>query len=108
MADAMIAYCTVPDAATGKRIADELVKRRLAACVNRIPGLISTYEWQGEICEDGEDLLLIKTRRDCLDALERTLGELHPYELPELVAVPIDGGSAGYLDWINRNTQHEE
>lgn len=108
MADAMIAYCTVPDATTGKRIADELVKRRLAACVNRIPGLVSTYEWQGEICEDGEDLLLIKTRRDCLDDLERVLGELHPYELPELIAVPIEGGSAGYLDWINRNTQHEE
>ena len=97
---ALLCFSTCPDADTARRIADALVDERLAACVNALPGVASTYRWQGQVERADEVLLLIKTRADALPALQARLVELHPYELPELVAVEA-GGLPAYLDWID-------
>jgi periplasmic divalent cation tolerance protein len=96
----LVCFCTCPDTATAQAIADVLVGERLAACVNVLPGLRSVYRWQGAIERADEALLLIKTVRGQLPALQARVAALHPYELPELVAVEVAGGLAAYLDWI--------
>ena len=96
----LVCFCTCPDTATAQAIADVLVGERLAACVNVLPGLRSVYRWQGAIERADEALLLIKTVRGQLPALQARVVALHPYELPELVAVEVAGGLAAYLDWI--------
>jgi periplasmic divalent cation tolerance protein len=105
--DALIALCTCPDAAVADRIARTLVEERLAACVNRLPGVESTYRWNGAVSVDEEVLLVIKTSRARYAALEARLVALHPYEVPELIAVPIGAGHAPYLAWIAREIQPE-
>jgi len=100
----LLCYCTCPDAASAQAIAEALVGERLAACVNRLPGMHSTYRWQGAVSQDREELLLIKTTAARFDALRTRLLELHPYELPELVAVPVARGHAAYLDWVRAAT----
>lgn len=95
---------TCPDADTAARIARMLVEERLAACVNRVSGVASTYRWKGEIQDDAEVLLLIKTRRERFDALRTRWIELHPYEVPELIALDIAEGLPAYLDWIGNET----
>jgi len=102
-----LVLCTCPDEASAGRIARALVEGRLAACVNVLPGLRSVYRWQGAVEEAQEHLLLIKTCAARLPDLERAVRELHPYELPELVAVPITGGLAAYLDWVRENSRPE-
>ena len=97
---ALACLCTCPDAATAARIAAALVDERLAACVNVLPGVESVYRWEGRVERASEVLLLIKSTRDRLQALTARVVELHPYELPELVAVDIAGGLPGYLAWI--------
>jgi len=99
----LLCYCSCPDAASAQAIAEALVGERLAACVNRLPGIRSTYRWQGEVITDSEELLLIKTTAGCFDALQSRLLQLHPYELPELVAVPVARGHEAYLDWVRTN-----
>ena len=101
---ALLCLSTCPDAETAARIARTLVEEHLAACVNRIPGIHSTYRWQGKILDDAEVLLLIKTTRECFEALRARLAGLHPYEVPELIALDIADGSAAYLDWIASET----
>lgn len=86
-----------------ERIARALVEERLAACVNVVPGVVSVYRWKGAVTRDDELLLLIKTRGEKLDELRARLVALHPYELPEVIALPIAGGHAPYLDWIADN-----
>lgn len=100
----LVIYCTCPDQATAERIAETLVDERLAACVNLVPGLTSIYRWQGQLQRDAEWLLIIKTRRTVYSLLEARLRELHPYEVPEIIALPIQAGSADYLDWIVDST----
>ena len=100
----LLCLSTCPDAETAARIARALVEERLAACVNRLPGVNSTYRWQGEIHEDAEVLLLIKTTRERFDALRDRLAELHPYEVPELIAFEITDGLPAYLEWVARET----
>jgi len=97
----VVALSTVGTAEDAERLARALVERRLAACVNVVPGVVSHYRWQGELQRDQEQLLVIKTRSEQLDALRRALAELHPYELPELVAFEISAGSAPYLEWLD-------
>ena len=97
---ALACLCTCPDAATAARIASALVDDRLAACVNVLPGVESVYRWEGRVERASEVLLLVKSTRDRLQALTARVVELHPYELPELVAVDIAGGLPGYLAWI--------
>lgn len=99
----LLCLCTCPDTASAQRLAEALVGERLAACVNRLPGVLSTYRWQGEVQTDGEELLLIKTTTERFEALKARLLVLHPYELPELVALPLDRGHAAYLEWVRAN-----
>lgn len=103
-----IAFCTCPDADSAARISTALVEERLAACVNRLPGVASTYRWQGRIEQADEVLLLIKTTSERLPALRQRLPQLHPYELPELVVVEATGGLPAYLDWVVAETRPDE
>ena len=98
-----IVLCTVPDAATGEALGQHLVETGLAACVNLVPGLTSIYRWQGKVQRDAEVLLVIKTRHDRFAALSAAVRERHPYELPEIIAVPLSAGLPAYLDWINQS-----
>jgi periplasmic divalent cation tolerance protein len=100
----LIVLCTCPDEAAAERIATALVEERLAACVNRIPHIASIYRWQGKVCRDTEYLLLIKTTRERFEALRERIVALHPYELPEVIAVDIASGLAPYLAWIESAT----
>ncbi len=103
----VIVHCSCPDAQTASRIARVLVEERLAACVQAIPGVASTYRWEGTVRTDAEVLLLIKTTRARLDALKARLPALHPYAAPELIAVDVVGGLDAYLDWIETETAPE-
>lgn len=100
----LIILCTCPDRTTAERIAETVVSERLAACVNIAPGLTSIYRWEGQVQREAELLLLIKTRQAVYPQLEARIRELHPYQVPELIALPIQTGSAAYLNWITDNT----
>jgi periplasmic divalent cation tolerance protein len=99
-AELCVVIMTAPDAACAERLSRALVEERLAACVNCVPGLRSIYRWQGEIQDDAELLLIAKTRRDRVAELAKRVAALHPYALPEVLALPVVGGSSAYLDWI--------
>ena len=96
-----IVFCTCPSSEVADGIATALVEGRLAACVNIVPGIRSVYRWQGKVERDEELLLVIKTHRERYAKLEETIRERHPYELPEIVRVPIDTGLPEYLAWID-------
>lgn len=100
MRDVLVCLCTCPDRVIGQRIAEALVGENLAACVNILPGVHSVYRWHGAVEHADEVLLLAKTTRARMDALQARLLELHPYELPELLAVEAVGGLPAYLDWV--------
>jgi periplasmic divalent cation tolerance protein len=95
-----IVLCTVPDRDCAKQIATALVRERLAACVNIVPGVTSVYRWQDKIETDDELLLLVKTGQESARELQERICSLHPYELPEIIAVPIEEGLPGYLHWL--------
>ena len=103
----LLALCTAPNDEVAKRLACALVEEGLAACVNRIPGVRSTYRWQGELHDADEVLLLIKTHRECLQTLKVRLVELHPYEVPELLVFEIADGLAAYLAWVEVQTRRQ-
>ncbi|MBS1186722.1 MAG: cation tolerance protein CutA [Burkholderiaceae bacterium] len=94
----------MPDTETAQKIAQALVGRQLAACVNILPGVQSVYRWQGKVEQAQEISLLIKTRRACYAAVEAVVGELHPYEVPEIIALPINAGLPKYLEWLAQET----
>lgn len=96
---------TCPDADTAQRLARTLVEERLAACVNLLPGVSSTYRWRGEVEQATEVQLLAKTTADRRVALIARLAELHPYELPEILAVETAAGLPAYLDWVAAETR---
>lgn len=100
----ILVLCTAPDGDVAARLARGLVDAKLAACVNVVPGLRSFYSWQGEVHDDPEVQLLIKSRQSCFDRLEAWLGEQHPYDVPEILALPIEGGSKAYLSWLEEQT----
>lgn len=104
MTDAMVCLITAPEGEPAAKIARTLVEERLAACVNIVPGLRSIYSWQGEICDDGESLLVAKTTRELLQRLDSRLHEIHPYDTPELLAVPVEHGAERYLAWVSQVT----
>ncbi|GAB3380913.1 divalent-cation tolerance protein CutA [Lysobacter fragariae] len=104
----LLVYCTCPDDASAERIAAALVTERLAACVNRLPGVQSTYRWQGQLETASEVLLLVKTTTDHLPALTARVQALHPYELPELIAVEVRAGLPAYLDWVIAETSQSD
>lgn len=101
MPQARLAFCTCPDAATASRIADALVGERLAACVTVLPAVQSVYRWQGGIERADEVQLLVKTTAARMPALVERIVALHPYELPEVVAVEAAAGLPAYLEWIS-------
>lgn len=103
--EVIIAFSTCPDENVARHIAEALVSEKLATCVNRIAAIRSTYVWNDRLQDDGEVLLLIKTTAARAAALEQRLKELHPYELPEFVVVPVIGGNEPYLEWIRRSVQ---
>lgn len=105
MEDVCVVYCTAPDEEVAARVARALVEERLAACVNVLPAVVSFYRWEGELHEDGELLLVVKTRRALLEPLAARVRELHPYEVPELIALPVEAGSAAYLAWVRGETR---
>jgi periplasmic divalent cation tolerance protein len=104
MREFRLVLTTVPDEEAGRRIARRLVEERLAACVNVSPPVTSFYWWGGKIVEDRECVLLIKTKDSRLGRLEALVKELHPYELPEFIALPLAAGSSEYLAWLDKET----
>jgi periplasmic divalent cation tolerance protein len=98
--DYRLVLSTCPDTETARSIGERLVAERLAACVSLIPGLTSIYRWEGKVHQDPEVLLLIKTSAARLDALMDVLQQLHPYEVPEIIALPVVAGLPDYLSWI--------
>jgi periplasmic divalent cation tolerance protein len=96
----LIVFSTCPDGGVAESLARALVEASLAACVNILPGLKSIYHWNGSVQSDEEVLLMIKTTGACFPALRERLVELHPYEVPEVVALPIVDGHHAYLRWI--------
>ena len=106
-AEILLALCTCPDDTTAEGIARTLVQERLAACVNRIPGLTSVYLWQGRVEQDRETLLLIKTTDARFAALASRLRALHPYDLPEIIAIPVTKGLPEYLQWVSTCTSDD-
>jgi periplasmic divalent cation tolerance protein len=105
LSERVVALTTVGSAEDADRLARALVERRLAACVNVVPGVVSHYRWKGELQRDEERLLVIKTRAERVEALRDALRELHPYELPELVALAISAGSPEYLKWLDEGVK---
>lgn len=104
MTEFRLVLTTVPDEETGRSLARALVEERLAACVNVGPAVTSFYWWEGRLTEDGERILFIKTRAPLLERLETRLKALHPYKVPEFIALSVDSGSAEYLAWVEKET----
>ena len=101
----LIVLCACPRGEIAEHIASTLVDRRLAACVNIIPGVQSVYRWQGKITRDDELLLVIKTTAGRFDELSALVVDIHPYELPEIIAVSIERGISEYLQWIEEQVK---
>ncbi len=95
-----IVLVTAPDEETARRLAHALVAERLAACVNVVPGVRSVYRWEGAVQEDSEVLLIAKSHEARAAALSERVQALHPYDVPEVLALPAAGGSASYLAWL--------
>ncbi len=102
--DKSIVWVTVPDHETALRLAHQVVDENLAACANIIPGLTSIYTWKGKKEKSHEELLMIKTRSALVEAIITRIKAFHPYEVPEIIAVPIAQGEAAYLRWIEEET----
>jgi periplasmic divalent cation tolerance protein len=100
MSSYSVVFITTPSRTESRKIADGLLKGRLAACVNAFPGITSRYWWKGKIETSREELLIIKTTRRKLPALIRRVQALHSYDIPEIIALPISAGNPEYLRWI--------
>lgn len=105
MAEALVVLITADSLELARRIAEMLVGERLAACVNIIPQIESIYVWEGEICLDEEFLLIAKTDQASYDLLEAAVRSIHGYDVPEIIALSIDRGSAPYLKWLSRSLE---
>jgi periplasmic divalent cation tolerance protein len=104
MTDALVVLVTTPSAELAAGLARTLVEERLAACGNVLPGVRSLYRWEGEVHDDTEALLVLKTSRARFEALRERVLSLHPYDVPEVLALPVEAGSAPYLAWIAGET----
>jgi periplasmic divalent cation tolerance protein len=104
MMSALLVFTNLPDRAAAERLADSLVEKNLAACVNILAPCRSVYRWQNDLQHDEEHPMLIKTTAERYAALEETIRAAHPYELPEIVAVPVERGLPAYLDWVAAET----
>jgi len=104
-ADFVVVFMTAPDADVASRMANTLVGEKLVACVNILPGVRSIYQWEGKLCDEAEVLCLMKTRLDLFPALRERIAALHPYQVPEIIALPLAAGHPPYLDWIAQSTR---
>jgi len=102
--DVLVVLVTAPGAEEAARLARALVEERLAACGNVLPGLRSIYRWEGKVQDEGEALLLLKTTRARFAALRDRIQALHPYEVPEVLALPVEAGAERYLSWVGAET----
>jgi periplasmic divalent cation tolerance protein len=105
MTDKRIVLCSAGSEDEARKIARHLVEHRLAACVNIVPRMESIYRWQGKLESSGEWLLLIKTTVEKFPAVRDAIRDLHSYELPECIAISIEDGSSGYLEWIAQSVK---
>jgi periplasmic divalent cation tolerance protein len=105
MTDALLVFTTLPSADKAAELAKLVVEERLAACANLLPAIRSIYRWQGKLQDENEVLLLLKTRAEHLERLKLRILELHPYELPEVLAVPVEAGYQPYLEWLAGETK---
>ncbi|MDO9010452.1 MAG: divalent-cation tolerance protein CutA [Gallionella sp.] len=104
MSDILLVITNMPDAATAGKLAQQIIDARMAACVNQLAPCSSTYRWQDKIETASEVPLLIKTTQAAYPRLEALIRAAHPYELPEIIAVPVSVGLPAYLDWVNQQT----
>ncbi|MGE0565707.1 MAG: divalent-cation tolerance protein CutA [Pseudolabrys sp.] len=104
MERAVLVYTTFPSLVEAERAGRAIVEKRLAACVNILPGMVSHYWWQGKIERGEEVVMILKTRAVLAEAAGAAVRELHSYDTPAIVTVPVEGGDAGYLDWIMAET----
>jgi len=105
MTDKIVVFSACDSEEQATQISRALIEQRLAACVNIVPGARSIYRWKGQIQDATEWLLIIKSRRGLMDQLRATIGKIHTYEVPELLAVPVVDGSEEYLAWLDRELE---
>ncbi|MFC7338246.1 divalent-cation tolerance protein CutA [Haloferula chungangensis] len=98
--EVMVVLCTFPDFEKARQIGAALVERQVAACINLLPAVTSIYRWKGKVVEEGEVLGVIKTTAEAYPALEAAILELHPYDTPEVLALPVWRGAEAYLKWV--------
>ncbi len=103
MTEARVVMVTVPDGNTGEQLVRTLLEERLVACGNLIAGVRSIYRWKGEVCQDPEVIVILKTTASALSRLTERVVALHPYDCPEVLAIPVEGGFSAYLAWITEN-----
>ncbi|BCV67959.1 divalent-cation tolerance protein CutA [Shewanella carassii] len=101
----LLVFCSCPDTDSAKSLAATLVRESLVACAQVSQNVDSFYVWQGELCQEAEVSLQLKCLASAYPKLEQRILELHPYEVPEIIAVPISHGLPAYLDWIKDNTK---
>ena len=104
MVDAQLVLTTLPNADAAAGLARALVEEKLAACCNIIPAVRSIYRWQDKLHDDNEVLMIIKTRSEQMERLKNRILELHPYAVPEVLALPVESGYSGYLEWLAQST----
>jgi len=104
MKEFIVIYITAPTEEVGKNIAKKLIEEKVAACINMVKNIYSIYWWKGNIEEDNEVLLIIKTKKDLFDKIEEIVKSIHPYTIPEIITLPIVAGSFDYLNWIDEST----
>lgn len=103
----VIVLTQMPDGESATRLAEFLVSEKLAACVNMLPAGMSIYRWQGKLQHDSETTMLIKTTATGYEALQAAILQQHPYELPEIICLPVSGGLPAYLQWVNENVSNK-
>jgi len=101
----IVIYCTVPNKKEGKEIAGALLEHQFAACINLIDKMESIFSWDGEICEEKEVLMIIKTKKDLFDDVKRIIHKMHSYTVPEVISLPIAQADETYLKWIEHEVR---
>ena len=105
MTEALVVLCSFPNREKARQVGTHLVERQYAACINILPAMESIYRWEGKLCQEEEFMLVIKTSRNAFLGLSRELSSLHPCDEPEIIALPVVDGSAGYLSWLVDQTR---
>ncbi len=100
-----VVFVTTNGEKTSKKVSDAVLENRLAACVNRVPGIVSRYWWKGKLETSREELLIMKTKKSLVPQLIKAVKKAHPYEVPEIIALDINDGNIEYLNWVARETE---